>query len=166
MIRPRQATLGVLLLFGGCVQHPVPPATVPAARAPALVSASHDATWNAVLDALAARQISITSADKAAGLIVAGQSFAGRHTTVATDSLLALTDCGRRKDGLFAYSGPLAPARVNYNVLVRDRGQATSLQLVAKYSIGSASRQIECASLGVFESAFEAEVKARAEATR
>ena len=128
-----------------------PPAPAPV-RAPTMVSAGFDATWNAVIDIFAEKNIPIRTIDKDSGII------ATDRLAVPEQFSLEYADCGT--DGFMI---PQLPTSVIYNILVRENGDATTVRVTASWS---SDKSYRCNTRGIWEGDLEANVKDRAERGR
>lgn len=152
-----------LLLLSACVTY-IPPGA-PAPREATEVAAAFDRTWNATIDVFADRVIAIETLERASGLVVASSASIPGRTKADSTAAIQLADCGREKEGFGSGArGAFLPQRAKYNVRVRERGAATTVQVTSIFTRSVGSETIECASRGAFEQAFESAVKARAEA--
>lgn len=121
----------------------------PVSWEPTAVQASFDKTWNAVIDATAARNIPIASMEKASGFI------ALTPLEVSKSDGLNWADCGT------FIQERLPAARVVYNVVVRSADNArTTVRVNARWTTTDGK---ECSTKGVWERGFETFVKERAE---
>jgi predicted small secreted protein len=152
----RLAPLAALLtaaLLAGCGNSPPGPGV---SRVGMSVDASFGRTWDAVIDAFAERGISIETLDRSSGLIVpAGRTYApGRDRKES----LTYADCGISRT-----LGPVMPATVKYNVVVRGDSVRSVVQVRAFYRTIDAN---ECSTRGLYETEVEAAIKRRAETPR
>lgn len=146
--------VGLVVVASACTTPPAPPAP----REATAVNASAGRTWDAVIDAFAARNIPIRNMERASGFV--STDMLG---TVRTDT--AYADCGK------AMGMVIPPARATYNVLVRGDSSRSTVRVTVRWMFGgnaaglssNASPITECSSKGVWETAFEQQVKARAE---
>jgi uncharacterized lipoprotein len=128
------------------------------------VAAPFARTWDTVIDALASRVIAIETLERASGLVVASSAAIPGRTRADSTAALLLADCGRDGKGLaVSVRGPYLPQRAKYNVVVRDRGEASTVQVTVVFSRTTGAQLTECTSTGAFERAFETAVKTRAE---
>ena len=149
--------LGVTVV--GCV--PVAPAP-PAPRTAMAVSQSVAKTWEAAIDVFAERNIPIKTLDRSSGLVVAEPMKVG-----TADASLA--DCGKDAMGIVQY-----PTDATWNLLVRgDSAQSTIKATVRFIRVGMSRAALstqtvseECSTRGTWETQFEQQVKAAAEAKK
>ncbi|HVE79041.1 MAG TPA: hypothetical protein VNA89_09285, partial [Gemmatimonadaceae bacterium] len=124
-----------------------------APREPTPVAASFAKTWDAAIDAFAARNIPIRSVERASGFIAA-------EPAIATDD--ANADCGSSVIG-----ERLSPERAVYNVIVRGDSTRSTVRVTARwtavYGEGRDALVEECSTTGRWEAELEAQIKARAE---
>jgi len=139
----------LVLLSAGCGTYQPPPR--PAPREASHVDASLGATWDAVIDLFATRNIPIRTIERASGLIVTDPLRVGEEGT-------AWANCG-------VFNGRvLPPTRATYNVLVRgDSAEATVRTTVLWIRTREKDEPLECTSTYIWERGLEMEVKARAE---
>jgi hypothetical protein len=156
---PTRRSLRTAALFAvataGCVTPPAPPKP----RDATTVAAPMGKTWDAVIDAFAARNIPIHNMERVSGFIATDVLNVDRETGLAS------ADCG-------TLMGVKRPAeRATYNVLVRGDSLSATVRATVRWSTlpsvsgGGLGVQpaIECSSLGVWEKSFEDSVRARAE---
>jgi hypothetical protein len=147
----RIALPALAALAAACVNaRPAPPVQ----RAPTPVAASFGRTWDAAIDAFAARNIPIRAIDRASGFIVADAT--------ATPEDTAYADCGM-------YMGfPVDPTGAVYNVVVRGDSTRSSVRVTVRWEaatgVGASTTDKECSTKGRWEAEVEAQIKARAEA--
>lgn len=143
-----------LLSLAACT--PMRPPAPPVQRAPTDVHASFGATWDAVIDLFAERSIPIRNMERASGFIVTEQ-------LVISDVVMAdsVADCGTDIMGT-----PKFATRGSYNVLVRGDSSASTVKVTARWirTESHSTDVTECSTRGVWETAFENDVKRRAEA--
>jgi hypothetical protein len=108
------------------------------------------ATWDAVIDMFAARNIPIRTIERVSGIIATDQLSVG-------DEGQSWAVCG---DG---NGTTLSPNFAIYNVLVRGDSAKSRVMATVRWTLGSASSDVECASTRVWERELESAVKARAE---
>jgi hypothetical protein len=108
------------------------------------------ATWDAVIDMFAARNIPIRTIERASGIIGTDQLSVG-------DEGRSWAICG---DG---NGTTLSPNFAIYNVLVRGDSTGSRVMATVRWTLGSASSDVECASTRIWERELESAVKARAE---
>ena len=139
------------LILVGCA--PVPPGP-PIARESVSVRAPFAATWDAVIETFADRNIPIRTLDRASGLIVA------EPVVVSPPRADSLADCGS------TMGMPIPPDRAMYNVLVRGDSLTSTVKVTVRFTQGGRPNDpvlIECSSRGVWESARERAIKEAAE---
>lgn len=146
------ATISVPAVLAGC--RTIPPAPV-APRSAISVSKSESATWNIVLELFAERNLPIKNIDRASG-------FVATDPLGVPDAAQPGVDCGKEN----SLQVRLRPRLASYSVFVR--GDSTSSTVKASVHWTSQSddkvrRVIECTTTGEWETAFESEVKSRAE---
>lgn len=140
----RRIALLLVLVMAGCVAS-LPPAPT---RPPTAVAASFGATWNAVIDVFADRNIPIATIDRASGFI-------------ATEPLQVDGLDGEKWAVCATSIGMVIPARTaTYNVLVRGDSTAATVRATVTWQNASAS----CVTKGTYESELETVVRALAEA--
>jgi hypothetical protein len=144
---PALAALAVLVAWS-CMQ-PHRPDVTPA-RTGVTVNASFGRTWDAALAAFAARNVQVNP-DRMSGTIASNAT----EVTVA--------DTGGRDCGTSSEGNTLRPNAVRYRILVKGDSTASTLLANAIYGRLNVTALQECGSRGVWEAAFEAEVKQRAE---
>jgi hypothetical protein len=108
------------------------------------------ATWDAVIDMFAARNIPIRTIERVSGIIATDQLSVGEEGQ-------SWAVCG---DG---NGTTLSPNFAIYNVLVRGDSAKSRVMATVRWTLGSASSDVECASTRVWERELESAVKARAE---
>lgn len=142
-----------LALLCGCMSAPPAP---PAPRVATQVRAPFAKTWNAVIDVFAERNIPIKNMERASGFISTDELA----VPVIQGHADSLADCGR------VIGMPLPPDRATYNVLVRGDSTSSTAKVTVRWTQGgtpSDPKLIECTTRGVWEAAFESDVKTRAE---
>lgn len=135
----------LLLVLGGCMS---PPKYVPP-RPETPVAASFGRTWDAAVAAFAARNIAITSDRRGGVMMSIGLSVADNDTT--------WTECGTAG----VNQRVMRPEIVRYKVTMS--GDSTKSKLKAEALFGSDAGLLvaQCPSKGIWEAAFEADVKGR-----
>jgi hypothetical protein len=137
------------LLLAGCGTYQPPPRPTP--RDASHVDASMGATWDAVIDLFATRNIPIRTIERASGLIVTDPLRVGEEGS-------AWANCGVLNGRV------LGPTRATYNVLVRgDSAAATVRTTVLWIRTHENDEPVECTSSYIWERGLETDVKARAE---
>jgi hypothetical protein len=143
----------IYLAISGC--SPVPPAKV-APRAGTPVATSQSKTWDVVIQLFEERNLPIKNMDRASGFI-------------ATDALgvplaqVPGVDCGKSE----VHVANL-PRTATYSVFVRGDSSSSSVKAAVRWTSQSNDKQkllLECTTTGAWESAFEHDVKTRAEGT-
>jgi hypothetical protein len=130
----------------GCAT--MPPAQVE--RPVTSVSASFGRTWDAVIDAFAAKNIPIKTMERASGFISADAA------SVFPVDAAGWADCGKALGVRFFAN------RASYNVTVRGDSTRSTVRVTATWSANST----QCTSTGVWESERESDVRSRAERPR
>jgi hypothetical protein len=183
MPRPRLARALALaaVSLGGCLPAAqlLPPAPA-ALREPLPVQASFGRSWDAAIDHFARQGIPIRTIERVSGLIVA------EEMGVDVSAALAYADCGQLAGSATGASPwgpgvppragdgrPVAAERASYNVLVRGDSSRSTVLVTVRWRVPDASRvsgdprhagrSIECSTRGVWERAFEAGVRDRAQ---
>jgi hypothetical protein len=156
--RPRpHAPVGLLVFAvlacacGGSTPPPAPAA--PAPREATEVAATMGRTWDAVIDMFAARNIPIRTIERASGII-------------ATDELSVGSEGERWAVCGEGNGATLAPNLAIYNVLVRGDSASSRVMATVRWTLGSATSDIECTSTRIWERELERAVKARAESAQ
>jgi hypothetical protein len=139
------ATFAVLL---GIACTPPAPVTAPT---PTTIAAGFNQAWNGVIDVLAEENVPVKTLDRSSGFVVAEVG------TMDLATLEKFTSCGGFMD-LMVNSERYGVA--SYNILVRGDSTTSNVKVTARFTHGSGL----CSTKNVFESAFQASVKARAEA--
>ena len=143
----------IYIAMSGC--SPVPPANV-APRAGTPVATSQSKTWDVVIQLFEERSLPIKNMDRASGFI-------------ATDALgVPLTeqpgvDCGKS----MVHIANL-PRTATYSVFVRGDCASSTVKASVRWTSQSDDKLkllLECTTTGEWESAFEHDVKTRAEGT-
>ena len=148
----RRIVMGLVVLTG-CM--PLVPPQAAAPRTVTTVSTSKDKVWDAVIEVFAEMNIAIRTIDRASGFLAAEPSSVGPRTGGR------LADCGS------VMGMAIPPDRATYNVLVREVGPTASVKVTVAFTQGGTPSDptlINCASRGVWETAFEEKVKRLAEA--
>jgi hypothetical protein len=155
----RTATAAALAVvaaaFVACVTPPAPPAP----RSGTEVNASFGKTWDAAIDLFAERTIQIKTLDRSSGLIIA------EPQSVGSDGA-SLADCGS------SMGVPLVATSATWNLLVRGDSAHTTAKATVRFvrfgtfGISTTQETRECSTKGTWETAFERDVKARAEAKK
>ena len=156
MFRSAARVIVLPAILAACT--PTPPAP-PAVRNGTTVQASFGKTWESVIDVFGERNISIKTLDRASGLIAAEPMTVGTK-----DETLA--DCGKDWAGTVMY-----PTNATWNVLVRGDSTRSTIKANVRFiRVGSArgfgnTNQVteDCSTRGAWETAFEAQIKERAE---
>ena len=153
--RPRPyARIGLVacaVLSPACAApRPTVPPAAPTPREATEVAASMGHTWDAVIDMFAARNIPIRTIERASGIIATDELSVG-------DEGETWAVCGQG-DGT-----TLSPNFAIYNVLVRGDSTGSRVMATVRWTLGSASSDIECATTRVWERELESAVKHRAE---
>ena len=153
--RPRPyARIGLVacaVLSPACAApRPTVPPAAPTPREATEVAASMGHTWDAVIDMFAARNIPIRTIERASGIIATDELSVG-------DEGGTWAVCGQG-DG-----STLSPNFAIYNVLVRGDSTGSRVMATVRWTLGSASSDIECATTRVWERELESAVKGRAE---
>ena len=141
----------ISLLALGCASAPT---TVPMPRSGIEVAAPLAKTWDAVIDVFSAKNIPIKTMDRSSGFIVTEEMyvpFKPRESPYA--------DCGR------AMGAPTPPTHANYNIRLKGDSTRSNVQVTVFWKELNPAAQLtkQCVSNGVWESAAESEIKARAE---
>jgi uncharacterized lipoprotein len=150
-MRPAVAFIA-LALMACTVQPPIPPSPE-AVGVPLVVHAPFAATWDAVIDAFAARNTPITTIERESGFIATGQMAVGSDGQ-------KWADCGT------ALGMPIPVEQATYNVRVKATDDSSTVKATVRWTEGGSSRYdslIECSTKGVWERSFEEAVKERAE---
>jgi hypothetical protein len=144
----------ILSIAVGCA--PTPPAA-PAPRIATAVAAPLTKTWDAVIDVFASRNIPIKNIDRSSGYISTDDLAVPLVAEAKT-----YADCGH---SLF---GARPPTNANYNVRVKGDSAQSTVQVTVLwkevYPAQLGGKTDQCTTKGAWESAAEAEIKARAEA--
>jgi hypothetical protein len=129
------------------------PATTLAPVPAAGINAGVGKTWNAVIDILSESNIPVKTLDKSSGYVMAEIAGVG----VLEEDKLA--DCG----GFLTSFGATGSMIARYNILVRGDSTASTVKVTAKFTkTGDVPK--DCPSKNTFETKFQSDVKARAEA--
>ncbi len=147
-VRLITAAAGAVLAVGWSCMPVVLPESAP--RNPVPVNASLARTWDAVRAIFAERQIAI-SEDSSAGTVAFTQSIQLSQEDTGGE------DCPNMTPGQI-----VRPQFVTYRVVVKGDGHASNVVAYAVYTRMPGDAR-ECASRGTWETAFESEVKRRAE---
>ena len=155
--RPRpHANVGLLVcaVLTACGASTLPPApAAPAPREATEVAASMGRTWDAVIDMFAARNIPIRTIERASGIIATDQLSVGSEGE-------RWAVCGEGN------GATLAPNLAIYNVLVRGDSTGSRVMATVRWTLGSATSDIECSSTRIWERDLERAVKSRAESAQ
>jgi hypothetical protein len=146
----RRVIVGVSLL-AACA--PFEPPAPPSPRIATEVAASFGKTWDAVIDVFAEQNIAIRTMERASGFIAAEVSMVAGDS-VAKENGHPYADCGKRGADL------LMPTAAAYNVVVRGDSAKSTVRATVRFT--NVSSTAECSTRGVWETAFEAGVRARA----
>jgi hypothetical protein len=139
----RKAAPLLLLLLSACMT--LPP---PVEREPTVVAANFDATWNAVIDMFASRNVPISTMDKNSGFIASNNLQAGAAGYPPV--YVCVTEFGMQVPASLA----------TYNVVVRPVGDRTTVKTTISWQGAGLNR---CATTGEWENTFETAVKTKAE---
>jgi hypothetical protein len=110
-------------------------------------------TWDAVIDMFAARNIPIRTIERASGIIATDQLSVGSEGE-------RWAVCGEGNEAT------LAPNLAIYNVLVRGDSTSSRVMATVRWTLGSATSDIECTSTRIWERDLERAVKGRAESAQ
>jgi hypothetical protein len=141
------ASLAVLLL-SSCMSPPKPAPK----RASVAVAASFGRTWDATLNLFASRRIQVVSKDRKEGTITTEAVVLGNPDTT-------WADCG--KSGV--QNKVLHPELGRATAKVQGDSTASEIHVSVMWLSSAGQVVAECSSSGKWESAFESEVKRRAE---
>lgn len=133
----------------------VPPAP-PVQRTGTDVAAPFGKVWDAVIDDFARQNIAIRTMDRASGFISAEPMRVSNGDSGRQPHPMA--DCGQLMMGMYNW-----PTMATYNVLVRGDSTRAVVRTTVRWTTPQANTVNECSTKGVWESRFEADVKARAE---
>lgn len=136
-----------VIWLAGCAS--VPPRTYPAPE-PALISASFDRTWGAVIDHFAETAVPIRTIEKASGFI------ATEPLAVPEQLGRSIADCGVTFTGI-----PWDVSRASYNVRVVGDSATSTVRVTAIFVAETGSDG--CNSRGVYERDLLRFIKERAE---
>ncbi len=140
-----------LVLLPACYRYEPPLPVEP--RDATSVDASMGATWDAVIDLFATRNIPIRTIERVSGIIAADL------LTVDSANGLKWADCGSRGHR------QIAPNTAIPNVLVRGDSTSSTVRTSVRWSRRSLKEgDLECSSKYVWERALEDDVKERSEA--
>lgn len=142
----RTVSVLVLMATAACFSRP-PESIGPRSATP--VSASFDATWEAVIDYFARTNTPVSQLEKDSGFIVASRE------RIERDDAREWADCG-----VTAYREFPHARAVKFNVSVRSRGTGSEVLVSAAWEGGT---EHVCETTGVFESEMERAVKTMAE---
>lgn len=146
----------LISITSACARLPLPPQPQPAMP----VNASAGKTWDAVIDVFGERNIPIKNMERVSGFISTDFLRAALADT-------SYADCGRQFLGATIW-----PTLATYNVIVRGDSSASTVRVNVRWTSGDAALRsatgagLECSTNGKWETAFEARVKAIAEAKR
>lgn len=151
--------LVVACTLAACIRT-VPPALAPE-RPLATVSASFDATWNAVIDVFVTNNIPIRNLEKASGLIVA------EFSPVPPANADRYASCGGIKHGLDP-ARALHATHAEYNVVVRAVSSGSTVLVNVRWTSRNPTDRMRpdlavCSTTNVWEAMLESEIRARAE---
>ena len=153
--------IAALLTVAACVKV-TPPRTAPV-RPTMQVAAPFAATWDAVIDLFASRNIPIQTLDRSSGLIVAQMSFVPEHGAPAW------ADCGTRSipgvSSLEVRTERLAPTHAEMNILVRSTDAGSTVRATVRWTRRGPDvpEPLLCETTNVWESALEDGIRAAAE---
>jgi hypothetical protein len=148
-----QLAILVAIVAGTAACGPTQPTRV-APRPGMPVSASQSKTWDVVIQLFAERNLPIKNMDRASGFIATDPLGVDN---VPHDGV----DCGK---DLVHY--PNAPRLATYSVFVRGDSSSSTVKAAVHWTSQSDDKQrllLECTTTGVWEEAFERDVKARVE---
>lgn len=135
---------------GGTPQTAVAPQAAP-------IQASREKTWNAVIDVLAERNISVKTLDKASGFVSA------EGAVVSSSDIAQLTTCGGFMEAMADMNGAHNGV-ARYNILVRGDSAASSVKVTAQFTKGTGGGNAKnCDSNGKFEAGLQSAIKSHAE---
>jgi hypothetical protein len=143
--------VGGVLLVASCG---TPARTAPIKRTGTPVNASFDRTWDAAVETFATWNIPVPNQDRKSGMMASvGVLVTGADSTWA--------DCGRTQGG--DQGRPQLPNVGRYVGTIKGDSVSSNFQVTVTWVSGSGAIVKDCVSRGLWESKFEAEVKAKAE---
>jgi hypothetical protein len=146
----RIRALALVPLLTACTATPPAP---PAPRSATNVSASFGKTWDAVLRALAERNIPLKTVDRSSGLVVAEEQ------TMRT-RIDSIADCGKEAMGIARY-----PTTAGWSVLVQGDSVRSMVKATVRFATSPGiTSAVDCSSTGKWETELEHQVRAAAEA--
>ena len=141
------------LTLPACIKYEPPPTPQPRDATP--VNASMGATWDAVIDLFASRNIPIRTIERASGII------ATEALRVDPDDGALWADCGGVKGAIRA--GRFHPNWAIYNVLVRGDSTRSTVRATVRWSYIHEKENTTCTSNYSWETELEKDVRSRAE---
>jgi hypothetical protein len=128
---------------------------------PQPVAASFGKTWDAVVEIFAAKNMQIRTMDRSSGFI--GAESVSVPSPREMPGLVKLADCGSDP-----WYGAPRPTEATYSVLVRGDSSRSTVKVSVRWTrtdthAHQTPTQVECTTLGVWESDLEGQVKQRAE---
>ena len=146
--------IAALLTVAACVKV-TPPKPAPV-RPTVQVAAPFAATWDAVIDLFASRNIPIQTLDRSSGLIVAQMSV------VPHRGAPAWADCGTRP-ALDQGTERIAPTHAEMNILVRSADPGSTVRATVRWTHLTTGSAIPCETTNVWGSALEEGIRTAAE---
>lgn len=152
-------TLIAACVVAACIKA-IPPTVAPE-RPLATVTASFDATWNAVIDVFATNNIPIRNLERASGLIVAELS------PVSPTDADRFASCGAIGHGIDP-ARQLHATHAEYNIVVRATSSGSTVRVTVRWTSRNPDDPMRpdlaiCETTNVWETTLESAIRARAE---